>query len=103
MSEEPIKLTRQIPPSPEPVQKAMRFPVGGERLAVYNFLASLGFVMQQMGDKHYLRADGLHLHLYGAGSCARLWKDGEPAGDCLLDHLEEYLKKRHALPTPAEA
>ena len=52
---------------------APKFPVGGPRQPVYAFLQSQGFIMDKGGDKHYTRADGVWLHLYGAGSMARIY------------------------------
>ncbi len=53
--------------------KKERFPVGGYRLDVYNFLRSKGFVESRHSDKEWHRHDGLRLHLYGAGSRARIY------------------------------
>ena len=53
-----------------------RFPVGGSKDAVYSFLQSKGFIMSRHSDKEYHRHDGLTLHLYGAGSMARIY-DGK--------------------------
>lgn len=50
-----------------------RFPAGGERQPVYDFLRNHGFVMSNWSDKHWNRADGLRLHLYGTGSRARIF------------------------------
>ena len=50
-----------------------RFPIGGPRQPVYDFLLSHGFLMSRNNDKWYLRADGVELHLYGAGSMARIY------------------------------
>lgn len=64
----------------------VRFPVGGEREPVYNFLRHRGFVMTPGNDKHWKRADGVDLHLYGAGSMARVYAaNGELLADGPLD------------------
>jgi hypothetical protein len=63
-----------------------RFPIGGERKAVYDYLKSYGFVMGPWSDKHWERADGLRLHVYGAGSKARIYrKDGTLIVEDALD------------------
>ena len=49
-----------------------RFPVGGPREPVYNFLRSHGFVMARYSDKLWTRADGTEVSIYGAGSMARV-------------------------------
>ena len=55
----------------------MKFPVGGPRQRVYNFLMSRGWMMSKHSDKEWNRHDGATLHLYGAGSMARVYnKDG---------------------------
>ena len=65
----------------------MRFPIGGERQPVYNFLRYHGFVMSKWSDKVWYRADGVEASVYGAGSKARI-HDG--AGKLLADGpLEE--------------
>lgn len=51
----------------------MRFPIGGPRQPVYDFLRHNGFQMSNWSDKHWTRADGTTLHLYGAGSMARIY------------------------------
>ena len=48
-----------------------RFPVGGEREPVYSFIRDNGYRMDWC-DKYWKRADGVTLHLYGAGSMARI-------------------------------
>jgi hypothetical protein len=68
-----------------------RFPVGGERQPVYDFLQSHGFLMSRNSDKWYLRADGVELHLYGTGSMARIYsRDGKILAD---DKLEAAVNK----------
>lgn len=49
-----------------------QFPVGGSRQAVYSFLSHRGFVMSPWSDKHWNRADGVQVHVFGAGSMARV-------------------------------
>lgn len=49
-----------------------RFPIGGERQPVYDFLRHNGYV-EATWDKHWKRADGVELHLYGTGSMARIY------------------------------
>ena len=53
-----------------------RFPVGGPRAPVFSFLRDHGFVPSRHSDKEWHRHDGLVLHLYGAGSKARIY-DGK--------------------------
>lgn len=63
-----------------------RFPVGGPRQPVYDFLRDNGFIMSRHSDKTYNRADGLTLHLYGAGSMARIFdKDRNVVAEDALD------------------
>lgn len=45
-----------------------KFPAGGPRQPVYEFLRSHGFRMAASGDKNWTRADGISLSLFGAGS-----------------------------------
>ncbi len=52
--------------------KRARFPIGGPREPVYAFIKQHGFRMSNWSDKHWTRADGMHLHLYGVGSKARI-------------------------------
>lgn len=62
-----------------------RFPVGGSKDAVYNFLRDHGFVMSKWSDKEWHRADGLTLNVYGTGSKARIQnKDGTVLADDAL-------------------
>ena len=62
-----------------------RFPAGGSREPVYNFLRGHGFVMARYSDKLWTRADGLELTVYGAGSMARVHnKDGKIIADAPL-------------------
>ena len=59
-----------------------KFPVGGPRESVYSFLRQHGYVMSRHSDKEWYRADGVTLHLYGAGSMARIH---DHAGSLLVD------------------
>ena len=64
----------------------VRFPAGGERQPVYNFLRDRGFVMSKWSDKVWERADGVTVSVYGAGSMARVTaKNGEIIADAPLD------------------
>jgi len=49
-----------------------RFPVGGPREPVYAFLREHGFTMSNRSDKEWHRLDGMKVHIYGAGSKARV-------------------------------
>ena len=60
-----------------------RFPVGGPRAPVYAFLSDKGWA-QTNCDKHYVR-NGMVLHLYGAGSRARIFRNGEQVADGPLE------------------
>ena len=65
--------------------KTQRFPVGGPRQPVYSFLQSKGFIQSRHSDKEWHRHDGLELHLYGAGSMAKIYaKDRTVLADDLL-------------------
>ena len=67
-------------------EKHTPFPVGGSRQRVYNFLQGRGWMMSNWSDKHWNRADGLKLHVYGAGSMARIYdKDNKLIVDGALD------------------
>lgn len=67
--------------------KKPRFPVGGSKDRVYSFLRGHGFVMSDWSDKHWQRADGLSLHVYGTGSRARIYdKDKNLLVDDALDY-----------------
>ena len=64
----------------------IRFPVGGPREPVYKFLRSHGFIESKANDKQWMRHDGLELHLYGAGSMARIYdKQRNVVADDTLD------------------
>ena len=49
-----------------------KFPIGGRRVNVSDFLRGHGFVLVY-NDKVWARADGLQLHIYGSGSKARIY------------------------------
>lgn len=59
----------------------MKFPVGGPREPVYNFMRDHGFVMSKWSDKVWERADGVQASIYGTGSMLRLTKDGKAVAD----------------------
>lgn len=67
----------------------IQFPVGGSRQRVYDYLRNRGFIMSNWSDKHWERADGLHVHVYGTGSRARCLKDGKVIADGPLDEAVE--------------
>ena len=63
-----------------------KFPVGGPREPVYRFLLGHGFTMNKGNDKHWTRADGIELHIYGTGSMARITDiQGSVMADSRLD------------------
>jgi hypothetical protein len=67
-----------------------KYPVGGPREPVYALMRELG-LSRVWGDKHYRSADGIDVHIYGAGSMARVKiKEREPF-ECELDNLSERL------------
>jgi hypothetical protein len=63
----------------------VKFPVGGPRAPVFDFLMRSGFVMSGWSDKHWMRADGIVLHLYGSGSKARITKSNDVLADGAVD------------------
>jgi hypothetical protein len=69
-----------------------RFPVGGPRQPVYDYLTSLGFSMSKHSDKEWTSADGLTVNIFGTGSRARIGKDEFP-----LDSLAGYLRDLRSL------
>lgn len=74
-----------------------RFPVGGSRQAVYDFLRDHGFIMSKWSDKQWTRADGLTLHVYGTGSKALIRdKQGIVLADDALDTAVTTLKPSYA-------
>lgn len=67
-------------------EKPPRFPIGGSRDKVYSFLRIHGFIMSDWSDKHWHRADGINLRVYGTGSMAIITaKDGHVIADAPLD------------------
>lgn len=70
-----------------------RFPVGGEREPVYNFMRDHGFVMSKWSDKVWARADGLKASIYGAGSMVRLSRDGKEIVESKLAELPMHVAK----------
>ena len=67
-----------------------KYPVGGPREPVYALMQKLGF-SSVWGDKHYRSADGIEVHIYGAGSMARVKiKEAEPF-ECEIDDLAERI------------
>ena len=61
----------------KPSKVKVKFLVGGPRQAVYDYLQARGFIMSNWSDKHWARADGLHVHVFGAGSQVRVTEDRE--------------------------
>lgn len=64
-----------------------RFPIGGEREPVYAFMRQHGFRESRWSDKVWERADGTIANIYGAGSRARISKDGKQIADGALDEV----------------
>jgi hypothetical protein len=72
-----------------------KYPVGGPRQPVYDLMRDLG-LSRVWGDKHYRSADGMDIHIYGAGSMARVMI-GDVVRECELDDLHEMIAAlRHA-------
>jgi hypothetical protein len=69
-----------------------RFPVGGPRQPVYDFMRGLGFSMAPFGDKTWTSADKITVQIYGAGSMAHVHHDGRHIGNCDLDNLAEQIE-----------
>jgi hypothetical protein len=70
-----------------------RFPVGGEREPVYNFMRDHGFVRSQWSDKVWERADGLQASIFGAGSMVRLSRaTGGDVIECKLVEMPLHLR-----------
>lgn len=69
-----------------------KFPVGGERQAVYDFMRDHGFVMSKWSDKVWSRADGVDANIYGAGSMLQLTKGGSVIADDGLQVAMKALK-----------
>ena len=62
------------------------FKVGGSKDKVFRFLRNHGFVMSKWSDKHWTRADGVKLHIYGTGSMAIIYdKSGTVIADEAID------------------
>lgn len=79
----------------------IRFPVGGSRQAVYDYLRGLGFVMGKGGDKFWTRADNLQVHVYGVGSKYRLTEnETKLVAEGPLDELTEKLCEHCAKAQP---
>jgi hypothetical protein len=73
--------------------ESKRFPWGGSRQAVYDFLMRHGFNMSRSSDKSWARYDGVTLHIYGAGSMAQIRaKDGTLIADEALEAAMDKLK-----------
>lgn len=72
--------------------KEKQYPVGGPREPVYSLLRGLGFSMARFSDKTWNSADGIEVHIYGAGSMARI-TDKAHIGvvECDLDSLVERI------------
>jgi hypothetical protein len=64
-----------------------RFPVGGPRQPVYDYLTSLGFAMSKHSDKEWRSADGLTVRIFGAGSRAMIG-----AAEMPLDDLAGFVR-----------
>lgn len=50
-----------------------RFPVGGPKQPVFDFLRGRGFEMHKATDKWWVRDGNTEVHLYGAGSMAKVY------------------------------
>jgi len=69
-----------------------RFPVSGDRQAVYAFMREHGFKLAGTGgDKHWIRSDGVEARIYGAGS--RLIVYGKGNKIIANDRIEEAMTK----------
>lgn len=66
---------------------ANQFPVNGPRQPVYDALSSRQFKQSNSSDKHWDRLDGLHAHVYGAGSRLSLWRKGTQVSDGLMAEM----------------
>jgi hypothetical protein len=74
-----------------------KFPVGGSRKAVYDYLRSFGFVQSRHSDKCWTRADGLEVHIYGTGSCAKVTHNTKGVlFDGTLDDMGKYMPAAYA-------
>jgi hypothetical protein len=65
-----------------------RFPVGGPRQPVYDYLRGLGFAMSDWSDKAWKRFDGTEVRIFGAGSMAQIGATQIPLDD-LAKHLAD--------------
>jgi hypothetical protein len=65
----------------------VRFPVGGARQPVYDYMTSLGFSMSKHSDKEWTSADGLTVRIFGAGSRAMIG-----AAEMPLDDLAGFVR-----------
>jgi hypothetical protein len=63
-----------------------KFPVGGPRQPVYDFLTRLGCTMSSRSDKTWTLPDGREVSIFGAGSMAKLGAREFP-----LDELGDYI------------
>jgi hypothetical protein len=68
-----------------------QYPVGGPREPVYALMRSLGFSMAKFSDKTWNSADGIEVHIYGAGSMARVKLADEHQGECELGDLHDRI------------
>lgn len=69
-----------------------QYPAGGPREPVYALMRSLGFSMATFGDKTWTSADKITVHIYGAGSMARITDEAHiGAVECALDELAERI------------
>jgi hypothetical protein len=63
-----------------------KYPVGGPREPVYQLMRDLN-LSRVWGYKHYRSADGIDVHIYGAGSMARVMREGRPPEEIELGNL----------------
>ena len=70
-----------------------RFPVGGSRQEVYDFLVRHGFQMSNFSDKQWTRGD-LTAHVYGAGSKVQVSRGKELIADGPLGETIEALNRK---------
>lgn len=69
-----------------------RFPIGGEREPVIDFMRQHGFVMSKWSDKVWSRADGVEASIYGAGSRLQLMRGAVVVAD---GAIEEAMRAIH--------
>lgn len=67
-----------------------RFPVGGPRQPVYDFMRQHDFIMSYWSDKEWVRQDCVAV-VYGSGSCVRVMRNSEVIADGPLDETIESL------------